>query len=151
VNPWAWAIWGGLLYSVPFGIWLLGSLQPAPDPPELESAHRAFLWTQVLALILLLPALVRRPLRRSAGALILLQAVPWPLLPLFVLTDAVAIGRIVASQAAVALGAIALALLWHLVAQAAAPWQGLAQGTLRGLGLLSLIYATPLISAGRGS
>jgi hypothetical protein len=136
---------------MPFGIWLLGGLQPAAEPPDLESAHRAFLWTQGLALILLLPVLVQRPLRRSAGALILLQAVPWPLLALFVLTNTVPVGHIVSSQAAVALGTFALALLWYLGAQAAAPWRRLAQVTQRGLALLSLAYATPFISMGLGS
>lgn len=150
MSPWHSAIAGGLLYSVPFGIWLLGGLEPAAEPPSLESAHRALLWTQVVVLVLLLPALVHRPLRRSVAALLLLQAVPWPLLVLFVLTGSVPLGLVLAAQGAVALGGVTVALLWHLTTWSTAPWQRPSQAALRGLTLLGLIYATHIASAGLG-
>jgi hypothetical protein len=151
VNAWSAAISGGLLYGLPYAVWLLGGLEPAAAPPDLQPGHWGFVWIQVLALVLLLPALTHDRLFRTVGALILLQAVPWPLLALFVLTGSVPLGLVLSTQAAIALGAITFALHWHLGLRAPEPWRRLARTTLGGLALLGLVYATRMASAGLGS
>ena len=140
MSPWRAALLGGLFSGLPFGIWLLGALHPAPTAPILLPAYRALLWSQGLALALLLPALASACFWRRAGALILLQAVPWPLLPLLVRTGTVPLPALLTAQAALMVGALLVAGLWHLLGRIGIEsWRNTALAALQGALLLGLL------------
>jgi len=151
VTEWRAAILGGLLYAVPYAIWLVGGLHPAQTPPDLIPAHRALLWSQALALVALLPAVAGTSFWRSAGALLLLLTLPTPLLAIFVRAGTAALPRLLLGQLALMVLAVAAAALWHLTGWAAREaWQGAERAAIRGLLLLGLLAGLATASRGLG-
>jgi hypothetical protein len=146
VSPWRAALVGGLIYGTAYGIWLIGGLQAGPQPPDLVPSYRALLWLQVLAPLLLLPALgpPRAAPLEALGAALLLGILPWPLLPLFRLTGSLALPALVLSQAAVAAWALAVMALWLAARQLTRT----APALIRGAALLLAIWGLPVAMRG---
>jgi hypothetical protein len=146
VSPWRAALVGGLIYSTAYGLWLIGGLQAGPQPPDLAPAYRALLRLQVLAPLLLLPALgpPRAAPLDALGAALLLSILPWPLLPLFRLTGSMELPAMVLSQAAVAAWALAVMALWL----AARRLTGTAPVLIQGAALLLAIWGLPVAVRG---
>jgi hypothetical protein len=138
LSPWRVALLGGLIYAVPYAVWLVGGLEPSPSPPDLRAALPALLWAQLLALAVFQPALAGRTPLATAGAALGLLAVPWPLLVLVASTGSVAVWDLARTQASVGLLAIAIALLWHLGARFAPAWRRPFRGGAQALVLLAL-------------
>lgn len=140
MNPWRAALLGGLLYALPYAIWLVGGVQSGPTVPDMLPAHRGLLWAQAISLLLLLPAVADRSLARTAGALCLLIGLPWPLLVLFGLNGAVPFSRLIAGQLMLLLLALVLAILWHAVGRIMrSPWQETMRAVLQGAAVLSVL------------
>ena len=149
-GPWRAMLLGGLLYGLPFGIWLLAGLEPGPSVPDLLPAHRALLWSQALALVLLLPAVAGPSWSQVTLALVLLQALPWPLLALLYRTGSVPLDGILAAQALLLLAVPVLAGVWHLLGRVAISWQLVARAALQGALLLGLLAGLGPLAGGIG-
>jgi hypothetical protein len=141
MNPWRSALLGGLAYGLPYAVWLVAGLESGPAPPDLRPAHSAFLWTQGLALAVLLPAVAADTLVRRTGALLVLLALPWPLLVLVTLTGVLPAAAVAKAQAGMALLAVALALLSSVSSRAAAVWRPALEAAPPALLLLAAAFA----------
>jgi hypothetical protein len=100
----------GLLYGIPFALWVLGSMQPGPEPPDLSTVPLVLAYTQALVLVLLLPALTSTPgIKGRVVGIALLIMVPWPVLVPALGTGTIEPSELAAREALVALLALVLA------------------------------------------
>ncbi len=137
----------GLLYGVPFSVWLLGQVESGPVPPDLSAAVPVLAGCQALMLLLLLPmgdcqsGRGRVP-RSPPGCLLaaaLLVMVPWPTLILALGTGTVSWSALASAQGAVALWGLLLEGAGGLVRRLARTAYPVAVATLRGLALVLLL------------
>lgn len=148
MSTWRLALLGGLVYALPYAVWLLSGLEAGPASPDLRAAHAALLWAQALALGILLPTLLGDDLARTAAALLVQVAVPWPLLVLVAMTGSLPASDIARAQGAMATLATGMAVLVHLGARAPRRWQPALRAAPQALVLLGLAHWTGLSALG---
>jgi hypothetical protein len=135
----------GLLYGVPFTLWIFSQATPGPLPSDLSAAVPALAGAQALVLLLVLPA-NNRPEVTAATPVELLIAtalvimVPWPVLVLVLATGSTTLGDLAWTQAAVALWGVLLVVLVLANRWLPLSVRSAAVGLGRGLALLVLLY-----------
>lgn len=144
MSPYRSALWGGLLYGIPLGLWLIGSALVNRETVG-DSALATLTLTQTVTVALLLPTLAGANWLPGLMAATLLVATPWPLLVVLIEANITEPRLAIISQGLVCLFAWTLVGLWHRIRHLPDQgWRMTLAGALQILALLAVLLVTPL-------
>lgn len=131
----------GILYGLPYALWVLPLLASASETLPAGTASRVLVLCQCLILLFLAPYWGRiRAISHRVGCVLLAISIPWPVMVPVVAAGAVSTEALLLAESGVLLWALALGLALAAAQRLPDRWRGPGAGAIQGSALVLLVH-----------